>query len=43
LLPFVSFYFLFISFYFHESGLFNELRPMETKKSARFPDLALKL
>jgi hypothetical protein len=33
----------FISFYFRESGLFNGLRPMETKKSARFPHLALKL
>jgi len=39
LLPFASFYFLFISFYFPESGLFNGLRAKETKKFARLPTL----
>jgi len=29
---FASFYFLFISFYFPESGLFKGLRPKEIKK-----------
>jgi len=43
LLPFASFYFLFISFYFPESGLFNGLRASEIKKFARHFDLALKL
>jgi len=37
LLPFASVYFLFISFYFHESGLFNGLRAREIKKFAPPP------
>jgi len=43
LLPFASFYFLFISFYFPESGLFNGLSAIEIKKFARHFDLALEL
>jgi len=43
LLPFASFYFLFIYFYFHESGLFNGLSAIEIKKIAPHFDLALKL
>jgi len=43
LLPFASFYFLFISFYFPESGLFNGLPAIEIRKFTPLSDLALKL
>jgi len=43
LLPFISLYFLFISLYFPESGLFNGLRAIEIKDFAALSDLTLKL